>query len=178
MSVSLKDLNDPTVVDAVTKYFLSDAYPKLQQTAEHCGVTHHTAAAILKKHISEEEFDRRKRANYSRSKKAEKNPMYGVRYDRVTLRGGYKARWQGEKYVQEHRRIMMEALGWDTWPHGWEVHHVNSDPMDNRLDNLCLATKKGHANLHGLKLKRLKLWEKEEFGTSKLDAIIATLQED
>lgn len=176
MSVNSKILKDPAACARIVEYFMSDKYPNVQQTAAATGVTHHTATAVLKRDLPPDVFEARKRANYSRSKRGRKNPMYGLRFDRINMRGGYKARWAGDRYLLEHRRIMMEALGLTSWPEHWQVHHINNDPTDNRLDNLCLATARGHAVLHSQKLERLKLWEKEEFGTSKLESIIATLQ--
>lgn len=34
-------------------------------------------------------------------------------------------------------------------PSGWDIHHVNEDKTDNRVENLCLIHKSAHTYLHG-----------------------------
>jgi hypothetical protein len=176
MSVNLKHLHNKALVQAVCAYFTSDQYPTMAQTQERFALTYHTVSAMLRKDVSAEVLQSRKNANKSRAKTGSKNPRFGVRLHTTNIINGYRMRWQDGLYVQEHRLVLMEALGLTVWPEGWQVHHINSDRLDNRVDNLCVATVKGHACMHGQKLELLPLWEKEQFGTSVLQEIVATLR--
>ncbi|MEN6664370.1 MAG: HNH endonuclease signature motif containing protein [Phycisphaerae bacterium] len=69
----------------------------------------------------------------------------------------------------------MKALGLETWPKGWEIHHIDSDKTNNSLDNLAIVTRRGHQLLHSQKIQKLYAWEKREFGTSQLKEMLATL---
>ena len=55
------------------------------------------------------------------------------------------------KIRDAHRVIWEDAYG--PIPDGYDVHHINGDGHDNRLENLVLLTRKEHAQLHG-KLRR------------------------
>lgn len=51
------------------------------------------------------------------------------------------------KQVREHRHIMEVHLGrkLESWEH---VHHINDDPLDNRLENLIVISNADHQRLH------------------------------
>jgi hypothetical protein len=129
--------------------------------------------------MPDEEYLRLKKANYSRSKYGHKNPMFGAKTaaERI-MRRGYYGVWNGKGYSPEHQIKLMNAWGLSAWPKGWEVHHIDGDKHNNSLDNLMVATKKGHRSLHRWKLGRLYLWEKEMFGTSVLKEMKAILPKD
>lgn len=53
---------------------------------------------------------------------------------------GYMVIWQKDKYVLHHRLIMEQHLGRPLLAHE-NVHHMNGDRTDNRLENLELWSK-------------------------------------
>lgn len=59
------------------------------------------------------------------------------RYKLITVDG---------KQVLEHRVIWERAHG--PVPKGYEIHHINGDGRDNRLENLALLTTSEHRSLH------------------------------
>lgn len=56
-------------------------------------------------------------------------------------------------YVLEHICVFEKETG-ITVPLDCCVHHINGDKKDNRIENLCLMTKKAHTILHHLGKKR------------------------
>lgn len=51
------------------------------------------------------------------------------------------------RYVMKHRFIMEEYLG-KKISKNQDVHHINGDKQDNRIQNLIVLTKKEHQNSH------------------------------
>jgi hypothetical protein len=141
------------------------------------GQTHATVSAIVRETVAPEQLRILKVANYSKSKTGAKNPMFGARKQvEAILRSGYRYLWVGnDTYEPEHRLVLMKAFNLPEWPEGWEVHHIDSNKMNNALDNLAVVTKVGHQKLHSQKLEKLYVWEKREFGTSQLKEMLATL---
>jgi hypothetical protein len=72
-----------------------------------------------------------------------------------------------------HRVVMAQALGLESVPDWMDVHHIDENPKNNDLDNLALATKKGHQHIHYLQekdtasvaLKKLTLREAMKYMT-------------
>ena len=60
--------------------------------------------------------------------------------------GHPNARYDGT--MLEHRWIMIQHIG-RPLKENEEVHHINGNSMDNRIENLQLLTTKEHNKLHG-----------------------------
>lgn len=51
------------------------------------------------------------------------------------------------KRVRTHRWLMEQKLGRKLLPNE-EVHHINHDPLDNRMENLQLVVRSEHIKTH------------------------------
>lgn len=60
--------------------------------------------------------------------------------------GRFQVRRNGKLYYR-YRLVMEEHLGRPLRP-GEQVHHINGDPTDDRIENLQLMTVQEHSRLH------------------------------
>ena len=64
------------------------------------------------------------------------------RYVQITVNG---------KRILEHQYVYCLEHGLKIIPKGYEVHHINKNRSDNRIENLILLTKFQHRKEHGYK---------------------------
>lgn len=62
-------------------------------------------------------------------------------------------------YIQEHILVMEQKIGRYLDYKREEVHHINGNRVDNRIENLKLMSKSEHARLSRLEDSK-EVWEK------------------
>ena len=62
------------------------------------------------------------------------------------------------KKVRAHRYLMEQYLGRRLLPNE-QVHHINQNPLDNRLENLTVLETKAHMQLHKQVYPSIKICE-------------------
>lgn len=71
-------------------------------------------------------------------------------YELILAPKGYPGKKYRERYAYEHIIAWWRAHG--TCPaKGYEIHHVDGDHRNNKIDNLRLMTSAEHARIHSLK---------------------------
>jgi len=63
---------------------------------------------------------------------------------------------RGGKKVRESRWLMEQGLGRKLLPRE-QVHHINGNPLDNKMDNLVVLDVKEHMNLHKALYPEIKI---------------------
>lgn len=59
------------------------------------------------------------------------------------------------KQIEEHRLITERHVG-RKLQHNEQVHHINGNKLDNRIENLLLLTNSEHQKLHGEMKKKIR----------------------
>src|ERR1035437_1161508 len=138
-------------IKMVLELYRSKEAPTLQGIADQMGTRIGNVWWTLKHHMPQAEFKALSKLRYSRSKMGKKNPMQGKtgeahpRWIGIVDDGyGYLTCLVNGKRIFVHRHMMAEALGLKTLPREFDVHHINDDTKDNRLENFALVTKVGH----------------------------------
>lgn len=135
----------------------------LQNIALETNISDSTLYRYISENYSIEYRRNRKKKCYRNSKLGSKNPMTGKtrelhpRYKGIVSDNkGYlmvlKPEWYtgrvNSKHVFYHSVVMCEALGLTEIPKGFCIHHVDSDPYNNDISNLCLLSTSAHSKLH------------------------------
>lgn len=79
---------------------------------------------------------------------------------------GYKIIYKDHKKVREHRIIMEQFLGRKLEKFE-QVHHINGNILDNRIENLLLTTNKEHHKFHPVSDETRKLLSSQRKGVKK-----------
>jgi len=177
--MSVKQTTNPEMIKKVMGVYLGEDKPTLEQTVELCNSSHHVVSRIVSQALTKEEYDYEKKLRYSRSKLGDKNPMLGkMREQHHSYKGvisdgkGYsialRPSWytgRASKHIFYHHIVMCEALGITRIPEGFHVHHINGIKTDNRIENLALVSKSGHAEIHQFTpvSERSNMWEYYQF---------------
>jgi len=135
----------------------------LQQISDTVGVGYHGIHSLIKRSFTSEHRKTRKIVNYAASKIGELNPMSGkfgsLHHGFIgDIGDGYgyimvlKPVWYtgraGSKHVFKHSVVMCQALGITEVPAGFVIHHIDNNPHNNEISNLCLLTTSAHGKLH------------------------------
>lgn len=157
---SKKWVGDPMNREKVLHLYRSKDLLTMMQVAERIETSVSNVIYVLNQWMPDAERRALSKVRYSASKTGSKNPMLGKT-------GSLHHAWVGEcddgkgyltcihKGMRQfvHHVVMMQALGLEEWPENLEVHHIDSDPKNNSLDNLALVTDKGHKAIHYLQVK-------------------------
>lgn len=160
MSVSKAWVSNPQNQQAVLSLYRSPEVPRLTDIAEKLGTTFHNVQAVVRLCLPEAERKALAALRYSIPKQGARNPMWGKKGEAhhnwigecEDGRGYLTCLWEGKRHFV-HRVVMMEALGLKELPDSMEVHHIDGDPKNNRLDNLALVTAVGHRAVHSMQVK-------------------------
>lgn len=68
-------------------------------------------------------------------------------YELIIAPAKYPGKRYRDRYAYEHHVVWWRSTG-AVPPKGFEIHHINGDHRDNRIDNLALLTEKEHRTVH------------------------------
>ena len=77
--------------------------------------------------------------------------MKNGKYELVVAPNNYPGRVYRGRYCYEHHLVWWQHYG-ETIGSDENIHHVNGDCRDNRIENLCLMRAHEHNKEHGKKL--------------------------
>src|ERR1700722_3878208 len=114
--------------------------PTIQEIADSLQIQYSTVQYICKNYIPTAEYKALSKIRYSRSKIAEKNPMFGKKEELhhnwlglVDDGYGYLTCLRDGKRQFVHRIVMAEALGLKELPPILDVHHIDNNTKNNSL---------------------------------------------
>lgn len=90
-----------------------------------------------------------------------KKPLYGKdnpAYKKgwwITSNGYKKISWLGNEILEHH--YIWSIIYKKEIPQGHQIHHINGDKLDNRIENLECLSNSEHQKLHNSIRKRCKL---------------------
>lgn len=148
---------------------IKELYETTELTLEEIGkklaLTYAQVQHYVSTNYSNEYRKSRKSKSYRNSKLGIKNPMLGKTghlhhnyIGEVSDGKGYimclKPDWytgrRGCKHVFKHHIVMCELLGITEIPKGFNVHHIDHNPLNNNINNLALLTSEAHTRIHQL----------------------------
>lgn len=119
-----------------------------------CSTSFYVTQSAIRK--GEGTYCSRKCSNPFRGSKGEKNGNW--KGGKHTRSDGYiMVRVGTDKYELEHRVVMANHIGRDLLPNE-QVHHINHQRNDNRIENLELTTISDHIKDHHAPKKDLSTW--------------------
>jgi len=146
-----------TLARQFVEEYVSPAQPLLRDLCMKYKISYKKGRNFLLTYLTEEQRaeQHNQRVAQARFKKngqtGERPPTYkgecldGHGYTTLAKRGT-----DGFRRVLTHRVVFAEALGLDVddLPRSLHVHHIDTNPLNNSLDNLALCTPKAHRKLH------------------------------
>ena len=126
----------------------------MKQLCKEAKLENYTVQKILNDNFTEEYRNTRKSRIRRHSDSAV--TVDGQGYLMVKKPEWYTGR-KGSDYVFLHSVVMCEALGLTEIPAGYVVHHIDRNPHNNDISNLCLLTISAHSKLHSIESKMCKV---------------------
>ena len=109
------------------------------KTCDWCGLTYARHPREARQQYADRRFCSRACADKGRRTTRVADDKFKARYRQVSTPDGRK--------LLEHRWVVEQAIGRPLLP-GEQVHHINHNRLDNRLENLELVTSKEHGLRH------------------------------